>query len=151
MVINLEGVVSPNWRDRPATEIFPGVRKRILWQGTNGARAQILEIAPGAKFAPSTPTLPAPRKSSWYQACLTTVSTIIQPVLFFTIPWAPRTYRSQRQVASSSCLSRRVESRPPNPAILRAAPLLRSGVPAARTRYAGGYFKRLDIIKRTCC
>ena len=48
MVINLEGVVSANWRDIPAKEIFPGIRKRILWQGTNGAKAQILEIDPGA-------------------------------------------------------------------------------------------------------
>ena len=50
MVINLEGVVSANWRDLPAKEIFPGIRVRILWQGTNGAKAQILEIDPGAKF-----------------------------------------------------------------------------------------------------
>ena len=50
MVISLEGVVSANWRDLPATEIFPGVRKRILSQGTNGAKAQILEIDLGATF-----------------------------------------------------------------------------------------------------
>ena len=48
MVINLEGVISANWRDIPAKEIFPGIRKRILWQGTNGAKAQTLEIDPGA-------------------------------------------------------------------------------------------------------
>ena len=50
MVINLEGVVSANWRDLPAKEIFPGIRMHILWQGTNGAKAKILDIDPGAKF-----------------------------------------------------------------------------------------------------
>ena len=49
-MINLGGVVSANWRDIPAKEIFPGIRKRILWQGANGAKAQILEIDAGAKF-----------------------------------------------------------------------------------------------------
>jgi len=51
MSINLEGVVSANWEDCPAKEIFPGIRKRILWQGENGAEAQIVEIDAGAKFA----------------------------------------------------------------------------------------------------
>ena len=46
-MINLEGVVSANWRDLPAKEIFPGVRMRNLWQGTNEAKAKILEIDPG--------------------------------------------------------------------------------------------------------
>ncbi|MHB8697692.1 MAG: cupin domain-containing protein [Sulfuricaulis sp.] len=49
-MINLEGVVSANWRDLPAKEIFPGVRRHTLWQGTNGTKAQILEFDPGAKF-----------------------------------------------------------------------------------------------------
>ena len=31
-------------------EIYPGVRKRVLWEGANGAKAQILEIEPGARF-----------------------------------------------------------------------------------------------------
>ena len=31
-------------------EIFPGVRKRVLWEGVNGARAQVLEIDPGARY-----------------------------------------------------------------------------------------------------
>ncbi len=43
-----EGVVSANWKDCPAKEIFPGIRKRILWQGENGAEAQIVEIDAGA-------------------------------------------------------------------------------------------------------
>jgi anti-sigma factor ChrR (cupin superfamily) len=50
MSINLEGVVSANWKDCPAKEIFPGIRKRILWQGANGAEAQIVEIDAGATF-----------------------------------------------------------------------------------------------------
>lgn len=49
-MIILDGVISANWRDLPIEEIFPGIRKRILWQGTNGAKAQILEIDPGSKF-----------------------------------------------------------------------------------------------------
>ena len=50
MVINLEGVASASWQNLPAKEIFPGIRQRILWQGSNGAKAQILEIDAGAKF-----------------------------------------------------------------------------------------------------
>jgi len=50
MNINLEGVFSANWKDVPAKEIFPGIRKRILWQGANGAEAQIVEIDAGATF-----------------------------------------------------------------------------------------------------
>jgi hypothetical protein len=49
-MINLEGVVATKWQDIPAKEIFPGILKRVLWQGANGAKAQILEIDAGAKF-----------------------------------------------------------------------------------------------------
>ncbi len=45
MSINLEGVVSANWKDCPAKEIFPGIRKRILWRGENGAEAHGEESA----------------------------------------------------------------------------------------------------------
>ena len=45
-----KGVVSANWQDLPAKEVFPGIRKRVHWQGANGATAQILEIDAGAKF-----------------------------------------------------------------------------------------------------
>ncbi|HEV8157627.1 MAG TPA: cupin domain-containing protein [Pyrinomonadaceae bacterium] len=48
--MNLEGVFAANWKDIPAKEIFPGIRKRILWQGANGAEAQIVEIDEGATF-----------------------------------------------------------------------------------------------------
>lgn len=43
-------IVYVNERDVAAREIYPGVRKRALWQGPNGAKALILEIDPGAKF-----------------------------------------------------------------------------------------------------
>ncbi len=49
-MINLEGVVAASWHDVPAKEILPGIQKRVLGQGSNGAKAQILEIAAGAKF-----------------------------------------------------------------------------------------------------
>ena len=48
-MINLDGVVASRWQDVPAEEIFPGIRKRRLWQGSGGARALILEIDAGAK------------------------------------------------------------------------------------------------------
>ncbi len=51
MVINLEGVVATNWRDVPAREIFPGIRMHDVWQGTNGAKAIVMEIDAGARFA----------------------------------------------------------------------------------------------------
>jgi len=49
-MINLEGVISTNWQTLPATDIFPGVHMRNLWQGKNGAKAKILEFDAGAKF-----------------------------------------------------------------------------------------------------
>ena len=49
-MINLDGVVARKWQDVPSTEISPGIRKRVLWKGANGAKAQILEIDAGAKL-----------------------------------------------------------------------------------------------------
>jgi len=49
--MNVDGVVGINWRDVPAKEICPGIRKRDLWRGADGARAQIVEIDAGAIFA----------------------------------------------------------------------------------------------------
>jgi len=48
--MNFEGVVAANCKDMPTQELFPGIRKRILWQGANSAKAQILEIDAGATF-----------------------------------------------------------------------------------------------------
>ena len=43
-------IVSVNQSEVSAREIYPGVRKKVLWQGSNGARAQILEIDAGSSF-----------------------------------------------------------------------------------------------------
>ena len=37
-------------KDVSPVEIYPGVRRRLLWEGSNGAKAQILEMDPGARF-----------------------------------------------------------------------------------------------------
>ena len=50
MIPNLEGVVAANWQNAPIREIFPGIRARFLWQGKNGAKAQVLEIDAGSRF-----------------------------------------------------------------------------------------------------
>ena len=47
---DMTGIVHVNQNDVAAREIYPGVRRRMLWQGANGARAQILEIDAGAGF-----------------------------------------------------------------------------------------------------
>jgi len=62
MVLNLEGVVSANWQALPANEIFPGIHMRILWQGTNGAKALILEIDAGARFTTLDSHFPGPEE-----------------------------------------------------------------------------------------
>ena len=61
-MINLEGVVSSNWRDLPAKEIFPGIRKRAMWRGASGAKAQVLEIDAGARFAVLDTHSPGPEE-----------------------------------------------------------------------------------------
>ena len=50
MQINLQGVSSSHWQSVPAREIYPGIRKRVLWQGPTGAKAAILEIDANAVF-----------------------------------------------------------------------------------------------------
>jgi anti-sigma factor ChrR (cupin superfamily) len=52
-MLNLDGVVAVDWRALPAEEIFPGIpgiRKRTLWQGSNGAKALFVEIDAGQRF-----------------------------------------------------------------------------------------------------
>ncbi|MBV8032765.1 MAG: cupin domain-containing protein [Betaproteobacteria bacterium] len=61
-MINLEGVVATKWQDVPAQDIFPGIRRRILWRGANGAKAQILEIDAGAKFSRLDVHAPGPEE-----------------------------------------------------------------------------------------
>ena len=62
MRIDLSGVQSSLWSSAPATQIFPGVVKRDLWAGANGARALILEFAPGASFAELDEHFPGPEE-----------------------------------------------------------------------------------------
>jgi anti-sigma factor ChrR (cupin superfamily) len=61
-MIDLEGVIASNRRDVPAKEIFPGVRKRMLWRGANGAKAQVLEIDAGASFTTLDMQTPGPEE-----------------------------------------------------------------------------------------
>ena len=61
-MINLEGVVAARWQDVPAVEIFPGVRKRTLWQDPSGAKALMLEIDPGASFTELDVHQPGPEE-----------------------------------------------------------------------------------------
>lgn len=62
MNINLEGVVSTQWRSAPAQELFAGVRMRTLWRGTNGAKAIVLEIDAGASFTELDVHAPGPEE-----------------------------------------------------------------------------------------
>lgn len=43
-------IIHVHSREVAGLEIYPGVRKRVLWEGANGARAQMLEIEAGARF-----------------------------------------------------------------------------------------------------
>jgi anti-sigma factor ChrR (cupin superfamily) len=61
-MINLEGVVAAKWQEIPAVQIFPGIRKRNLWKGRDGARALIVEIDPGAKFGQLDVHAPGPEE-----------------------------------------------------------------------------------------
>lgn len=62
MQIDLAGVSSAHWQSAPATEIYPGIRKRDLWQGQNGAKAAILEIDAGASFTEVDVHQPGPEE-----------------------------------------------------------------------------------------
>lgn len=48
--LNHAGVVWTTQADAIATELAPGIRRRVLWTQPGGARAQLLEIDPGARF-----------------------------------------------------------------------------------------------------
>jgi anti-sigma factor ChrR (cupin superfamily) len=62
MKIDLAGVESSFWHTAPSKEIYPGVVKRDLWQGTNGAKALVLEFAPGASFTETDEHFPGPEE-----------------------------------------------------------------------------------------
>lgn len=50
MLAVMTRIVHVHPKDVIAREIYPGVRKRTLWQVASGAKAQILEIDAGASF-----------------------------------------------------------------------------------------------------
>jgi anti-sigma factor ChrR (cupin superfamily) len=62
MKIDLTGVESGSRQAAPATEIYPGVTKRELWRGANGAKALVLEFAPGATFTETDEHFPGPEE-----------------------------------------------------------------------------------------
>lgn len=62
MQINLSGVESGAWRDAPGVEIYPGVTRRDLWRSGQGAKALILEFAPGASFTEIDEHYPGPEE-----------------------------------------------------------------------------------------
>lgn len=57
-------IVYVNAKNVAAREIYPGVRKRVLWQGPNGAKAQILEIDAGASFLTAWATSGRPPRAT---------------------------------------------------------------------------------------
>ena len=62
MKIDLEGVMSMDWRSAASTELYPGVRKRDLWHGADGAKALVLEIDAGASFTELDVHAPGPEE-----------------------------------------------------------------------------------------
>ena len=62
MKIDLRGVESGTWAAAPRREIYPGVVARDLWTGAGGAKALILEFAPGAAFTGLDEHFPGPEE-----------------------------------------------------------------------------------------
>lgn len=62
MRIDLTGVESSLLSSVPATEIYPGVSKRELWRGAHGAKALVLEFAPGSRFTELDEHQPGPEE-----------------------------------------------------------------------------------------
>jgi|TARA_B110000908_G_scaffold48886_2_gene59684 anti-sigma factor ChrR (cupin superfamily) len=48
--LNLEGVVSLNWKDIKPEEGAPGITVRTLWQGGDNKRVCVYEFQPGSVF-----------------------------------------------------------------------------------------------------
>lgn len=46
----MEEIVWASVQETPARKLFEGVHARMLWQGENGAKAAVVEIAPGARW-----------------------------------------------------------------------------------------------------
>lgn len=60
--IDLNGVEVAHWAVAPRKELYPGVILRDLWRGPGGARALILEFAPGARFTELDEHFPGPEE-----------------------------------------------------------------------------------------
>jgi hypothetical protein len=97
--VNLEGVFATNWKDVPAKEIFPGIRKRILWQGANGAEAQIVEIDAGATFTTLDIHAAGPEEVFVVSGVFSDGVHDYRQALLFTIPPVPHTFRNQKKAA----------------------------------------------------
>jgi hypothetical protein len=68
MTINLHGVTSIDYRTAARKELYPGVKKRDLSDGANGAKALILEIdAPVRRSLNWSFTRADPRRCSYSQ------------------------------------------------------------------------------------
>lgn len=60
--INLDGVEYGDRRSGPRREIYPGVTRTDLWRGASGAKALVLEFAPGATFTELDVHQPGPEE-----------------------------------------------------------------------------------------
>ncbi|AGM07828.1 cupin domain-containing protein [Amycolatopsis keratiniphila] len=49
-ILAQEGYTSVSVKESPARELFPGIRLRPLWTGTDGAQANLLEMDPGSSW-----------------------------------------------------------------------------------------------------
>ncbi|GAA3846011.1 cupin domain-containing protein [Saccharothrix violaceirubra] len=49
-ILAQEGYTSVTVADSPVRELFPGVRLRPLWTGSDGAHANVLEMDPGTSW-----------------------------------------------------------------------------------------------------
>lgn len=49
-ILAQEGYTSVLADDAPIVEVFPGIRRRPLWKGSNGAHAHVLEMDPSASW-----------------------------------------------------------------------------------------------------
>ncbi|MGA5816613.1 cupin domain-containing protein [Kitasatospora sp. NPDC094028] len=49
-ILAQEGYTSAFVDDVPARQLFPGIQLRTLWQGANGASANVVRLEPGATW-----------------------------------------------------------------------------------------------------
>jgi anti-sigma factor ChrR (cupin superfamily) len=64
-MLKLDGVVATHWQALPAVEIFkglPGIRKRVLWRGSKGELALVVEIDAGQRFPELDVHAPGPEE-----------------------------------------------------------------------------------------